>query len=417
MKYKNYIKLAALLPLLALLGCEANETPGAENQKTVPVTIRLGLEKDGLSTRADDDVHHKSTLENENEIHSLDIYILHDGTLQQTLTWEDYANSSDQVRTVELPVGDNHVYAIANLPEDAEELALEDMQKNTSIDVIKTDHSHVPMSADTIWNVSSSQSTYKVKLIRMVAKMDVQIIDERKPNTKTRAEGDKHKFTIKNFLPHETNLFRKARGAIELPEDVEFAEWEWGEIEYNTDNKAEHDAFYLHESTPQGNGFELELYDGTKTRTGSFDVNLYRNHYFPLIIHLTDYALSIDASYEYAPIGVYPIEGKVEGYSAYELEIPEGSSNIKIEITLKVNGQEETTGVTWSEVSIPYFTQENESGKLKLTCDAFPALPSGPYTITATYKGKDIPFQLTFRKLTDEDTKSSQASQPIIIEL
>lgn len=417
MKYKNYIKLAALLPLLALLGCEADETPGTESQETVPVTIRLGLEKDGLSTRADDDVHHKSTLENENEIHSLDIYILHDGTLQQTLTWEDYANSSDQVRTVELPVGDNHVYAIANLPEDAEELALEDMQKNTSIDIIKTDHSHVPMSADTIWNVSSSQSTYKVKLIRMVAKMDVQIIDERKPNTKTRAEGDKHKFTIKNFLPHETNLFRKARGAIELPEDVEFAEWEWKEIEYNTDNKAEHDAFYLHESTPQGNGFELELYDGTKTRTGSFDVNLYRNHYFPLIIHLTDYALSIDASYEYAPIGVYPIEGKVEGYSAYELEIPEGSSNIKIEITLKVNGQEETTGVTWSEVSIPYFTQENKSGKLKLTCDAFPALPSGPYTITATYKGKDIPFQLTFRKLTDEDTKSSQAPQPIIIEL
>ena len=176
----------------------------------------------------------------------------------------------------------------------------------------------------------------------------------------------------------------------------------------------------MHESKPgEEDVFNLTLNDEEKERTGSFSAHIYRNHLFPLVIHLTDYALSIDAEYEYAPIGVYPIKETLSEYSAYELEIPEGSSNIEIKVSLKVNGEIETEGVSWNEedVVIPYFKSSVSNGVLTLTCEAFPALPSGPYTITATYKGKDIPFQLTFRKLTDEDTKSSQATQPIIIEL
>lgn len=430
MKYKNYIKLTALLPLLALLGCETNETPGAESQETVPVTIRLGLEKDGLSTRADDDdAHHADELDeerNEEVINSLAIYILHNGSLLHTLTWDDYENSTDKVRTVNLPIGDNQVYAIANLPTESDELELEAIQDNPSVDAISEiteEHPFIPMSADTTWNVQTTQTTYTVNLIRMVAKMHVTIIDERESAIQTRAnEGETdHSLTIESLLPHETNLFREAHGVVKLPDGINFANWNWDPITYEWHNDAQHahsGHFYLHESKPgEEDVFNLTLNDEEKERTGSFSAHIYRNHLFPLVIHLTDYALSIDAEYEYAPIGVYPIKETLSEYSAYELEIPEGSSNIEIKVSLKVNGEVETEEVSWKKVDIPYFESSVSNGILILTCDAFPALPSGPYTITATYKGKDIPFQLTFRKLTDEDTKSSQAPQPIIIEL
>ena len=168
------------------------------------------------------------------------------------------------------------------------------------------------------------------------------------------------------------------------------------------------------------NGGTVEVQEtGKEARKGSFTAAVPRNYVFPLHIYIRDYALSIDAKYEYAPIGVYPIKEELNGYSAYELEIPEGSSNIEIKISLKVNGNVVSTGVSWDKISIPYFTSSVENGVLTLKCEAFPAIPSGPYIITATYDGKEIPFELSLRELGNTEwTRSvSSEAQPIIIEL
>lgn len=414
--------LLALTPLLALFSCESDDMPDSQQGERVPVTIRLGVEGSGLATRAADDVHHTTALEEEAEsaINSLDIFILDgNGNLEKQLDLStDFNSDASNTATVELTTGSKTVYAIANLPEDIEELELDAIQSNNPLDVIREGHEYIPMSADTTWNVTSSQTTYEVDLIRMVAKMDVTIIDERAASPVTRAEGS-HTLTIKEFLPHTTNLFREAHGIIELPEKIDFADFTWENIKYE-DSKAHHDHFYLHESKLREKAvFELTLHDGEKERTGSFSAQIFRNHYFPLNIYIRDYALSIDASYEYAPIGVFPIKVESKGLSVYELEIPEGSSNIKISISLKVNGEVATEDVSWDDdVLIPYFTNKESNGTLILTCDAFPALPSETYTVTATYNGREIPFELSFRELTDEDTRStSPEAQPIIIEL
>ena len=337
MKYKNYIKLAALLPLLALLGCEANETPGAENQETVPVTIRLGLEKDGLSTRADD-VHHIDALDEDESIRSLDIYILNeDGEVEAQLDLAtDFSNNANTSATVQLTTGKKRVYAIANLPKASEEFELEDIQANQSVDAINEvtdEHQFVPMSADTTWNVTSSQTTYEVDLIRMVAKMDVTIIDERAASPATRA-GEGHKLTIKEFLPHTTNLFREAHGIIELPEEIGFANFTWESIEYEA-SKAHHEHFYLHESKPGEKAvFELTLHDGEKDRNGSFSAELYRNHYFPLVIHLTDYNMSFEITTNLAAIGT--VQVTKTNTSEYTFDLPEGCT-FSVKATLNRN--------------------------------------------------------------------------------
>ena len=433
MKYKNYIKLAALLPLLALLGCEANEMPGAENQETVPVTIRLGLEKDGLSTRADD-VHHTDALDEDESIHSLDIYILNeDGEVEAQLDLAtDFSNNANTSATVQLTTGKKRVYAIANLPKASEEFELEDIQANQSVDAINEvtdEHQFVPMSADTTWHIESSQPTYTVNLIRMLAKMDVTIIDHREKGQETRASGN-HKLTIKKLLPHETNLFRKAHGAIEFPDGIDFADWTWDEINYNdTENnkpKAHYDHFYLHESKPnEVEAFNLTLHDGEKERKGSFHTELYRNHYFPLIIHLTDYALAFSGSYELAPIGVEPFEIKITA-DGYTVELPEGCSNVDMKITLKYEGTEVTPTGNWTVTEggdLDELKVSTENG-LSITCDKLTALPIGTKTLhlTTTYDGKDLEFDVTIkvRELGNTEwTKSVNVSpeQPIIIEL
>ncbi len=436
MKYKNYIKLAALLPLLALLGCEANETPGAESQETVPVTIRLGLEKDGLSTRnsADelDGEDEDAILAAESTINTIDVYVVNSDGSYVVLDKDDFGD--DNIATIEsLPTGRKRVYAIANLPKASEEFELEDIQANQSVDAINEvtdEHQFVPMSADTTWHIESSQPTYTVNLIRMLAKMDVTIIDHREKGQETRASGN-HKLTIKKLLPHETNLFRKAHGAIEFPDGIDFADWTWDEINYNdTENnkpKAHYDHFYLHESKPNDvEAFNLTLHDGEKERKGSFHTELYRNHYFPLIIHLTDYALAFSGSYELAPIGVEPFEVEITA-DGYTVVLPEGCSNVDMKITLKYEGEDVTSTVNWNvqeSGDLEELEVSTDNG-LSITCDKLTALPIGTKTLhlTTTYDGKNLEFDVTIkvRELGNTEwTKSanaSQAPQPIIIEL
>lgn len=448
MKYKNYIKLVALLPLLALLGCEANETPGAESQETVPVTIRLGLEKDGLSTRADDDdAHHADELDeegNEEVINSLAIYILHNGSLLHTLTWDDYENSTDKVRTVNLPIGDNQVYAIANLPTESDELELEAIQDNPSVDAISEitdEHPFIPMSADTTWNVQTTQTTYTVNLIRMVAKMRVTIIDERESAIQTRAnEGETdHSLTIESLLPHETNLFREAHGVVELPDGINFANWKWSAIKYamHEDELHAHSGhFYLHESKPgEEDVFNLTLHDGEKDRTGSFSAQIYRNHLFPLVIHLTDYHLDFTgSSYQHGPIGVVKDPIAIDGYT---IDLPSGASAVNIKIGLKEAGEDEVMkNITWtcdisqtgSLPSLKDIETSTDDGVLTVLDNYnFPSGLTGTITLnlstTVNEEGKDkvLNYTVTINVRTIQDgdaTRSaSQAPQPLIIEL
>ena len=247
----------------------------------------------------------------------------------------------------------------------------------------------------------------------------------------TRAEGS-HTLTIKEFLPHTTNLFREAHGIIELPEKIDFADFTWENIKYE-DSKAHHDHFYLHESKLREKAvFELTLHDGEKERTGSFSAELYRNHYFPLVIHLTDYSLDISGTYELAPVAVNPFTVNITP-NGYTVNLPEGCSNVAMSIKLKDNSsQNEPTGVTWTYTKDGALEEDfdistdNTEGSLSITSDKLTALPTGSISLhlTAHYDNKDIEFNvvtINVRALDDEEWNTTRSAtpeaQPIIIEL
>lgn len=417
MKYTNFIKyLLASIPLLSFWGCESEDLPNSGQGELVPVTIRL-------TTTAPNDVHTRANehtaelVNNDYTISSLNVYIT-DGSSTTTLNYDDFTFSgSDEGSyqgtsnsTVELVRGRTYtVYAIAN--------ADITNYSDHSVNAIAAVNETVPMSAQTTWTINGG--TESIILVRMVAKMNVTLIDERTSANKPIITSVK----IGN-LPDATRLYRQSKGSVSLPSDVNLTgsweqnnnnSWSW------TNNTESHlsitfSDFYLHEM----NGGTVEVQEtGKEARKGSFTAAVPRNYVFPLHIYIRDYALSIDAKYEYAPIGVYPIKEELNGHSAYELEIPEGSSNIEIKISLKVNGNVVSTGVSWDKISIPYFTSSVENGVLTLKCEAFPAIPSGPYIITATYDGKEIPFELSLRELgnTEWTRSASSEAQPIIIEL
>ena len=435
MRYDKYIKYLALLPLLSLLGCEADDMPDSQQGERVPVTIRLGVEGSGLATRVADDVHHTTALEEEAEsaINSLDIFILDgNGNLEKQLDLStDFNSDASNTATVELTTGFKTVYAVANYPEEDEEekdITLENLGNNIAVNAIQKitdEHQFIPMSASTTWNVTSSD-TYEVNLIRMVAKMSVTILDKRENQLETRAE-EKHSLTISDFLPDKTNLLRESHGQVTLPENVEPNEWSWSEIEYITTEDAEGSVptanfgnFYLHETTGTFD-ISLQIEGEEKARSTSLQKSIPRNHYFPLIVHITDYSLDISGTYELAPIGVTPISADITA-DGYDIQLPEGASNIEIEVKLKENGQEVTNNnVTWTypEDDESPFTYLVSNGVLSITAQAIPAIPTGEFTLTATYNGREIPFELSFRELGDTEwTRSaSPEASPIIIEL
>ena len=398
MKYKNYIKLAALLPLLALLGCEANETPGAESQETVPVTIRLGLEKDGLSTRATT----ANVITPDDAINKLDVYITGGGD-DIHLTESDF--NANKEATVTLTTGTKTIRAIANAGENP----------SSSIDALAliSEENGIPMSTtqDTTWTIDANTTSRTVQLNRMVAKMNVSIVDDRNQNPTIES------FSIASLLPSTTNLYRSKYGEVTFPSsEGQLSTWTWTNPNTITDGTT----FYLHETRGTYN-ISLKLQGEEDTRSTSLNKEIPRNHYFPLIVHITDFTLDIQGTYEYAPIGVLPIKATITD-NGREVNLPEGASNISISVTLKENGQVVTSGVTWDypkEDESPFEYSVNENGTLTISAEAIPAVPTGTYTLTAKYEGREHKFDLTINIVgLEQATRSaSQASQPIIIEL
>ncbi len=428
--------LLALTPLLALFSCESDTMPDSQQGELVPVTIRLGVEGSGLATRnsagelegEDED----AILAAENTINTVTVYIVNSDGSHIVLNTDDFDGTS-HIATVELTTGFKTVYAVANYPEEDEEekdITLENLGNNIAVNAIQKitdEHQFIPMSASTTWNVTSSD-TYEVNLIRMVAKMSVTILDKRENQLETRA-GEKHSLTISDFLPDKTNLLRESHGQVTLPENVEPNEWSWSEIEYITTEDAEGSVptanfgnFYLHETTGTFN-ITLDAGEGEgNERKASFNKKIPRNHYFPLVIHITDYALAISGSYEYAPIGVTPIKAEVSPTDEYNVQLPEGASNVNITVKLKENGQEVTSGVTWDypdDEESPFTYSVSDDGVLNIKAQAIPAVPTGEFTLTATYEGRDHTFEMKI-SIVDLNTTTRSASpeaSPIIIEL
>lgn len=300
-QFSIYGALAAFILFLGVLtGCEADDTPGGSSSgEVVPVTISLQMDEVDQLTKAVD----------ENTINTLDVYIYNDNgtTVEKHLTETDFTNN---VATVDLTTGQKTIRAVANASRTTE----------TTFDACTgiTNNNEMPMSTteDTTWTVSSSQSVYEVRLNRMVAKMNVKIVDERA--NKAEEVGD---ITIAKLLLTQTPLYRSEYGVVALPGEGN----DWKGVGMN-----DGEYFYLHENSGT---FPISVTVGTASRTGNLEANIPRNHIFPLVIHLTDYSLNIDVEYQLAAIGTLPVTKELNTYS---FELPEGCT-YKVTVTPKKN--------------------------------------------------------------------------------
>ena len=416
MKYNKYIKgLLVLLPLLGWWGCESDDMPGSEQGELVPVTIRLTASApETTQTRGAT----AELVDADYKVESLKVYIT-DGSNTIPLSQDDFTFEGEgesykgtSTETVELIKGKTYqVYAIANAE-------ITDYATNLSVDAISMvneNNATVPMSAKTEWTIEG-EGTKSIKLVRMVAQMQVSIKNEANKEIKS--------LTIAGLCPSQTNLYRKGYKEVEMPTDATYEDWTSSSNFTNIPN------FYLHESAEKEFEIKLEVEGEAEARTGSFTRAIPRNCILPLIIQLTDgLSFGIAGTYQYAPIGVLPIVKNINPNGGYEVELPEGASNINIIVQLRSDGQEVTSGdVKWNEPSesIPYFTIEenDEGGTLSITSKAIPAIPAEGITIplSATYNSQSCKRNLTIkaRELDDSDTRTCSASteaQPIIIEL
>lgn len=400
-----------LLPFLCLVACSTDDAPGnGTDAELVPVTIRLDVENSGLQTRADGS---EGTITNESEINTLDVYIVNaSGQTERHLSWNDFSGNT---ATTTLWAGTKRVYAVANAGTGYSST----VPQNTPLDatVLISADNGIPMSTtrDTTWNVTASQSTYDVRLNRMVGQIKVTLKDDR--GTKN---GDIFSVTISG-LPKKTNLYRPSCGTIVLPDGVDWSgSWSWtvsGDVKENS--------FYLHE-TDQGGTVKVKV--GNDKRTGNFSTPIPRNHILPLIVHITDFSLAISGTYTYAPIGVQPITSNITP-NGYRVSLPEGSSDITITLKLKDNRSEEndiTSGVGWeyelpAEASTYFKVTETKNGNaFTLTAAAIPALSGDNWVIpiTATYNGINYQFSLTIAvEALTRSGAGKQSDGPVIIEL
>lgn len=305
-QFSIYGALAAFTLFWGMLtGCEADDTPGGSSSgEVVPVTISLQTDEVDQLTKA----------VNEDAINTLDVYIVQ---RNQTihLTESNFDKSSwKSTSTVELVDGQTYqIYAIANA--DNNNPYGETAPANTAVDAfgwLNEPDAYMPMSTtkDTTWTVSSSQSEYEVRLNRMVAKMNVKIIDER--NSKT----DITSVTISDLMAGTTNLYREGYGKVSLPDGVTKSEWSSSDIQSALGLDGE--TFYLHENSGT---FPVSVAVGTSTRTGNLEAKIPRNHIFPLVIHIADYSLEIVVKYSLAAIGTLSV---TKNLSTYSFELPEG---------------------------------------------------------------------------------------------
>lgn len=326
-QFSIYGALAAFTLFWGMLtGCEADDTPGGSSSgEVVPVTISLQMDEVDQLTKA----------VNESAINTLDVYIVQ-GNQTIHLTESDFDHTSwKSTSTVELVDGQTYqIYAIANAENPYEETA----PANTAVNAFNwldvQPDAYMPMSTtkDTTWKVSSTQSKYKVRLNRMVAKMNVKIVDER--NTKT----DITSVTISDLMVGTTNLYREGYGEVSLPGDVTKSAWSSSAIQSVLGNDGEY--FYLHENSGT---FPISVTVGTASRTGNLEANIPRNHIFPLVIHIADYSLTIEVKYSLAAIGTLPVTKELNTYS---FALPEGCT-FDVKITPK-KGEGNWENASWT---------------------------------------------------------------------
>lgn len=441
--------LAGFLLVAALSGCSA-ETAGASGipaDKPVPVTIRVAPEKTETATitkAGDTPPATAPEISADGKIDALDIYIINDkGNVEKHVTEKDFtiSGSGDQATTsssIELLPGAKKVYAFANCrgngfsdlglaTSSGDWTAVPDaVTNNTAFNVLPeiTDANGFPMSAFTSWEVTeSSEAPYTVQLVRMAARMEITIEDERESTTNKITS-----LTIKDFLRANTSLFRTATGKDDPTAGTPApSDWKWVRPSGSTDAPSIA-PFYLHEiiKTTSSFGVSMQIDGETKPRTTTLSQLIPRNRVYPLTIHLTDYSLNITGTYELAAIGTIAVSKNIG--NGYTIELPEGCSNVKIDIQLKENGTEKKSGVTWSCNPTPeYFTcnLSGENATLVLSSEAIPATVvaaqnitvSAEFTKSGSTQTRSFPLTIQVSPLTDDLTKAAPGSQPIHIEL
>lgn len=329
-QFSIYGALAAFTLFWGMLtGCEADDTPGGSSSgEVVPVTISLQMDAVDQLTKA------VLSDEQEKAINTLDVYIYNGTTVEKHLTETDFGG--DLRAETELTVGQKTIYAIANAGDTYRETAPANTAVNAFSWLDVQSDAYMPMSTtkDTTWTVSSSQSVYEVCLNRMVAKMNVKIVDERADKA-----DDVSSVTISDLMAGTTNLYREGYGEVSLPGDVTKSAWSSSAIQSVLGNDGEY--FYLHENSGT---FPISVTVGTDVRTGNLEANIPRNHIFPLVIHIADYSLTIEVKYSLAAIGTLPVTKELNTYS---FALPEGCT-FDVEITPKKGKGEWNANAKWT---------------------------------------------------------------------
>lgn len=433
MKYTNFIKcLLASIPLLSFWGCESEDLPNSGQGELVPVTIKLTTTApNDVQTRANE--HTAELVNNDYTISSLNVYIT-DGSSTTTLTESDFTFTGENEQdykgtsnsTVELVRGKTYtVYALANTTD------ITDYQTNSPVDAIamvNSTNNTVPMSAQTTWRIDGGTET--IELVRMVAQMQVSIVQDDNNSGTNAPTFTISDFKITDLLPATTNLYRERYGSVELPTSVTRNYWTWDSPKIGTENGT---AFYLHETNGE---FTVSLYDGTRTRSNTFKREIPRNHILPLIIHLSDYYLEFpNSTYQHGPIGV--IKNPID-IGNYTMELPSGASAVNLNIQLKNADGEAIKDATWvheltQEGTLPKLNlgelKPDEDGVLSILSDYnFPAGLTGTITLELTAAFTDDEGVAQTQKFTvtiqvspitngDITRSASNEAEPIIVEL
>lgn len=398
-QFSIYGALAAFTLFWGMLtGCEADDTPGGSSSgEVVPVTISLQMDEVDQLTKAVD----------EDAIKTLDVYIYNGSTVEKHLTETDFGDDLRAETT--LSEGQKTIYAIANAGNPYGETAPANTDVNAIGQWLGADATAIPMSSqlNTTWTVSKAVKEYTVEINRMVAKMNVKIVDDRANPT-----DDIGNITIENLLLAQTPLYRSEYGVVASPGEGN----DWNGVGMN-----DGEYFYLHENSGT---FPISVTVGTASRTGNLEANIPRNHIFPLVIHLTDYSLDIDVEYQLAAIGTLPVTKKLNTYS---FELPEGCT-FDVKITPK-KGEGNWENASWTVGELEGSNSSivlDENWKTTSNVDInspyeFSGMvsaihPGDSYKctipISLTDGGKEYKFtiEMSTRPLKDNDTKSYSVS-------
>lgn len=369
-QFSIYGALAAFTLFWGMLtGCEADDTPGGSSSgEVVPVTISLQMDEVDQLTKA----------VNEDAINTLDVYICNGSTVEKHLTKDNFGDDLRAETT--LSEGPKTIYAIANAGSYGE-TAPDNAAVNAIEQWLGADATAIPMSSqlNTTWKVSKDVKEYTVEINRMVAKMNVKIVDERADQTTNTVSA----VTISDLMIGTTNLYREGYGKVSLPTTgATISDWKWNDfanVSWGNDAEGNRTAtypdFYLHENSGT---FPISVTVGADVRTGNLEANIPRNHIFPLVIHIADYSLTIEVKYSLAAIGTLPVTKELNTYS---FALPEGCT-FDVKITPK-KGKGEWNNASWT-VGVP----ENTNTSIVLNNSWTEAINNKSIAESYTFSGK-----------------------------